>query len=114
MAEPMKPIFTILLLVVANIFMTLAWYLHLKLSDWSPFKKYGLLAIVLFSWGLALFEYLFQVPANKYGFKDNGGSFSLWQLKILQEIITIAVFAIFSLIVFRKKLLGTMLPPQLV
>ncbi len=63
----MKSIATILLLLVSNIFMTLAWYGHLRFKDWSFFTKYGLVAVVLFSWSLALFEYIFQVPANRIG-----------------------------------------------
>jgi len=61
--------------------MTIAWYGHLKFSEWKWFSKLGLLSIVLISWGIALFEYAFQVPANKIGFKENGGPFTLIQLK---------------------------------
>jgi len=99
----MKALFTILLLVVSNTFMTLAWYGHLKFAEWKWFNKLGLVAIVLISWGIALFEYAFQVPANKLGFKENGGPFSLIQLKVLQEVITLIVFVIFTVIFFKKE-----------
>ena len=101
----MKGILTILLLVCSNTFMTLAWYGHLKFSEWKWFNKLGLLAVILISWGIALFEYLFQVPANKMGFQDNGGPYSLVQLKVLQEVITLVVFAVFALIFFKTETL---------
>jgi uncharacterized protein (DUF486 family) len=99
----MKGVLTILLLIVANVFMTLAWYGHLKFAEWKWFNKLGLVAIVFISWGIALFEYFFQVPANRIGFKDNGGPFSLIQLKVLQEVITLVVFVVFSLIAFKNE-----------
>lgn len=99
----MKGILTILLLVLSNSFMTLAWYGHLKFAEWKWFNKLGLIAIVLISWGIALFEYIFQVPANRIGFKGNGGPFSLLQLKVIQEVITLVVFVVFTLIVFKTE-----------
>jgi uncharacterized protein (DUF486 family) len=83
--------------------MTLAWYGHLKFAEWKWFSKLGLVAIVLISWGIALFEYAFQVPANKIGFRENGGPFTLIQLKVIQEVITLTVFAIFTLMVFKTE-----------
>ncbi|WP_111309512.1 DMT family protein [Confluentibacter sediminis] len=103
----MKGFLTILLLVFSNTFMVIAWYGHLKFAEWKWFNKLGLVAIVLMSWGIALFEYAFQVPANKIGFKANGGPFSLIQLKLLQEVITLAVFAIFTLVVFKTETFKT-------
>jgi len=97
-----KSILTILLLILSNSFMTLAWYGHLKFSEWKWFNKLGLVAIILISWGIALFEYVFQVPANRIGFKGNGGPFTLVQLKVIQEVITLTVFVLFSLIVFKN------------
>jgi uncharacterized protein len=97
----MKSFLTISLLVVSNIFMTLAWYGHLKFAEWKWFQKVGLVGIIAISWGIALFEYCFQVPANKIGFNGNGGPFSVWQLKVLQEVITLVVFTVFALIVFK-------------
>lgn len=99
----MKGILTILLLVLSNTFMTLAWYGHLKFSEWKWFNKLGFVSIVLISWGIALFEYFFQVPANRIGFRGNGGPFSLLQLKLIQEVITLVVFAAFSLIAFKTE-----------
>ena len=70
----MKPIYTIGLLVVSNLFMTLAWYGHLKIKSLGWFSSLGLFSIIILSWGLAFFEYLAQVPANKYGYTENGGT----------------------------------------
>lgn len=99
----MKGISTIVLLVLSNTFMTFAWYGHLKFKEIKGFENLGLLAIILISWGLALFEYIFQVPANKMGFKENGGPFTLLQLKIIQEVITLAVFTLFTLFFFKGE-----------
>ena len=101
----MKGLYTIGLLVLSNTFMTLAWYGHLKFSEWKDFNKLGLIAIVFISWGIALFEYFFQVPANRIGFKGNGGPFSLVQLKVIQEVITLIVFTIFTLVAFKTQTL---------
>ena len=99
----MKGFFTIGLLILSNTFMTFAWYGHLKFAEWKWFSKLGLISIVLISWGIALFEYMFQVPANKIGYEGNGGPFSLVELKVIQEIITLVVFALFSLVVFKTE-----------
>lgn len=99
----MKGILTICLLVLSNSFMTLAWYGHLKFAEWKWFSKLGLIAIVLISWGIALFEYMFQVPANRIGYSGNGGPFSLLQLKVIQEVITLVVFVGFTLLVFKTE-----------
>lgn len=98
-----RAILTILLLVVSNVFMTLAWYGHLKFKDWPAFGKLGIAAIILISWGLALFEYMFQVPANRMGYAGNGGPFNLWQLKVIQEVITLIVFTLFALVLFKTE-----------
>lgn len=83
--------------------MTLAWYGHLKFKELKWFENLGLITIIFISWGLALFEYFFQVPANRIGFKDNGGPFSLLQLKVIQEVITLVVFVGFSLLFFKNE-----------
>ena len=70
-------ILTILMLVVSNVFMTLAWYGHLRLGELGITKNWPLYAVILFSWGIALAEYAFQVPANRIGYAGNGGPFSL-------------------------------------
>ena len=87
---------TITLLVASNLFMTVAWYGHLKHLDTTPWY---LAAVV--SWGIALFEYLLQVPANRLGY---GAGLSLAQLKILQEVITLAVFAPFAMLYMGEAL----------
>ncbi len=99
----MKALATIGLLILSNTFMTFAWYGHLKFSEWDWFKKLGLISIILISWGLALFEYFFQVPANRIGYKGNGGPFNLMQLKVIQEVITLTVFTVFSVIFFKNQ-----------
>lgn len=99
----MKSFLTIGLLILSNTFMTLAWYGHLKFGELKWFNKLGLVSIVLISWGIAFFEYCFQVPANRIGFKANGGPFSLVELKVLQEVITLVVFMVFTLIVFKSE-----------
>lgn len=99
-----KGITTVGLLLVSNVFMTLAWYAHLKLQTAKVISNWPLYTVVLFSWGIALFEYSFMVPANRIGFDGNGGPFSLVQLKIIQEVITLFVFTLFSLIAFNVHL----------
>lgn len=99
----MKGIFTIILLVLSNSFMTLAWYGHLKFSEMKWFSKLGIISVILISWGIALFEYMLQVPANRIGYKENGGPFSLMELKVIQEVITLLVFTIFSVLFFKNE-----------
>lgn len=99
----MKAILTIGLLILSNTFMVMAWYGHLKFSEWSGFQKLGLISIILISWGIALFEYIFQVPADRIGYYQNGGPFTLVQLKVIQEVITLIVFAVFTLLVFKTE-----------
>jgi uncharacterized protein len=99
----MKALYTILLLILSNTFMTFAWYGHLKFKEMQWSKSLGLISIVLISWGIALFEYALQVPANRIGFKENGGPFSLMQLKVIQEVITLSVFVIFSIAFFKNE-----------
>ena len=98
-----KAIFTVLLLICSNTFMTLAWYGHLKLKEMNKLVGVSLFAVILLSWGVAFFEYLFQVPANRMGFNENGGPFTLWQLKIIQEVITLSVFSVFMLFFFKDQ-----------
>lgn len=101
----MKGFWCIILLIISNSFMTLAWYGHLKFAEWSWFQKAGLIGVVLVSWGIALFEYCFQVPANRIGYEHNGGPFSLWQLKVIQEVVSLTVFTIFVLVAFKNETL---------
>ena len=95
---------TILFLIVSNVFMTLAWYGHLKLQATGVTSNWPLFGVILLSWGIALFEYCFQVPANRIGFEGNGGPYSLIQLKVMQEVITLVVFVIFSMIAFHTQI----------
>lgn len=99
----MKAFYTIALLIVSNIFMTFAWYGHLKLKEYSWFASMGLMKVILFSWMIALFEYMAQVPANKIGFEGNGGPFTIWQLKVIQEVVTLIVFSVFTILVFKNE-----------
>jgi len=104
--EMTRGISTIVFLIISNIFMTLAWYGHLKMEELGWLKKAGIFTIILISWGLALFEYIFQVPANRMGFSGNGGPYNLFQLKVIQEVITLIVFVIFAVVVFKNIKLG--------
>ncbi len=96
---------TVLLLVFSNIFMTIAWYGHLRMKEFSWFGSLSIFVIILISWGIAFFEYIFQVPANKIGYAENGGPFNLWQLRVIQEALSLIVFTIFTLVVFRTETL---------
>jgi uncharacterized protein (DUF486 family) len=99
----MKGVYTVGLLILSNIFMTIAWYGHLKFKQFSWFNSLSLILVILLSWGVALFEYSAQVPANRIGFVENGGPFTLWQLKVIQEVITLVVFTAFTLIFFKNE-----------
>lgn len=95
---------TLGLLVVSNIFMTFAWYGHLKLQQMNIFtNSTPLIVVILFSWAIALLEYCCQVPANRIGFTGNGGPFTLMQLKVIQEVITLVVFTIFTVVLFKGE-----------
>lgn len=97
---------TILLLTISNTFMTFAWYGHLKFKNYEWGKHLSLIAVILISWGLAFFEYLFQVPANRAGFVEDGGPFNLVQLKTIQEAITLIIFSLFTVIFFKDQKLA--------
>ena len=99
----MKGVYAISLLIVSNIFMTFAWYGHLKLQETKMISNWPLYGVVLFSWVIALAEYSCQVPANRLGFSGNGGPFSLMQLKIIQEVITLIIFTVFSTLLFQEE-----------
>ena len=101
----MNALYTILLLLAANVFMTLAWYGHLKLQNLGFISNATpLICIILLSWGIAFIEYCLQVPANRMGFDGNGGPFTLMQLKVIQEVITLVVFVAFSALAFNMPL----------
>jgi len=98
-----RGIYTIALLVLSNTFMTFAWYGHLKFREYKWFENLSLFLVVLLSWGIALFEYSLMVPANRIGFQENGGPFSLIELKVLQEVITLIIFTLFTLVLFKTE-----------
>lgn len=99
----MRALGTIILLVLSNIFMVLAWYGHLKLQEMKVTSNWPLIGIIALSWGIALFEYCLQVPANRMGFNENGGPFTLMQLKVIQEVITLVVFTVLALLMFKGE-----------
>lgn len=96
-------LYTVLLLILSNAFMTFAWYGHLKLQQNGISSQWPLIAVIIFSWVIAFFEYCCQVPANRIGFINNGGPFSLVQLKVIQECISLIVFAIMANILFQGQ-----------
>ena len=99
----MQGVWTVLLLIVSNIFMTFAWYGHLKLQEMKISEGWPLIAVILFSWGLAFFEYCAQVPANRIGSNINGGPFSLVQLKVIQEVVSLTVFTVIINFLFKGE-----------
>lgn len=99
-----RTLLCITFLILSNVFMTFAWYGHLQFAKWGFVQKWGLIGIVLISWFIALFEYAFQVPANKMGFIEQGGSFTIFELKTLQEIISLSVFLVINTLVFGQRL----------
>lgn len=101
----MRGLYTILLLVASNTFMTIAWYGHLRFKDISFLKNTGLIGAVLISWGIALIEYMLMVPANRLGSNVTGGPFNMWQLKIIQEVVSISIFVVFTLVFFKHDTL---------
>ena len=99
-------VLTILLLVISNCFMTFAWYGHLKLQTMGVITDHTpLIVVILASWLLALPEYICQVNGNRMGFEGNGGPFSLMQLKIIQEVLSITIFTVFTVLVFKGQTL---------
>lgn len=98
-----KGLISILLLVVSNVFMTLAWYGNLKLEQMNVTKDWPLILIILLSWGVALLEYFVMIPANRIGSQITGGPFSLMELKIIQECISLTVFTIIVATIFKGE-----------
>ena len=101
----MKGFLTVLMLVFSNVFMTFAWYGHLKLQEMKISTSWPLILIILFSWGIAFFEYCLTVPANRIGFIENGGPFNLMQLKVIQEVISLTIFTIIVTFLFKGQAL---------
>ena len=101
--KTMNGLYTILLLIGSNVFMTLAWYGHLKLQQMNVSNHWPLIGVIAFSWIIAFFEYSLQVPANKMGFVGNGGPFTLMQLKVVQEVISLSVFTLIAGMMFQSE-----------
>jgi uncharacterized protein (DUF486 family) len=94
-------VWSVSLLILSNVFMTLAWYGHLQLHKserWSALPLYG---VILISWLIALAEYTFQVPANRIGSINYGGPFNLFELKVIQEVVSLLVFTVFAVWIFK-------------
>jgi len=102
----MSAIYTILLLIMSNVFMTLAWYGHLRLQQSGVSSSWPLIGVIAFSWSIAFLEYCCQVPANRIGFEGNGGPFSIVQLKVIQECVSLIVFAVVAGMLFQGQSLG--------
>ena len=101
-----KTLLTVLLLVISNSFMTLAWYGNLKLQDMKIISpNTSIVFIILISWCVALLEYSFLIPANRIGSDINGGPFSLVQLKVIQEVISCVVFGVIVSVLFKGETL---------
>ncbi|MBQ6068701.1 MAG: DMT family protein [Bacteroidales bacterium] len=98
-----RGLLTILMLICSNVFMTFAWYGNLKLQQMKLITDWPLIAIILLSWGMALFEYTFMIPANRIGSQITGGPFSLMQLKIIQEGVSLTVFTLIVALVFKGE-----------
>lgn len=97
----MKALYTIVLLSISNLFMTFAWYGHLQFQKIAWLKSTGLIGVILISWFIALFEYGFQVPANRIGYLGNNGPFDLFELKTIQEAVSITVFVLVNIFIFK-------------
>ena len=99
----LRGIVAVLMLVCSNLFMTVAWYGQVMFK--SRIERFGIMAIVLLSWTVAFFEYCFMVPANRLGSTEFGGPFSLWELKVIQEAVSLSVFAIIVQLVMKNEAL---------
>ena len=93
----------IALLVCSNLFMTLAWYGQVMFK--SRFERIGIIAVIAISWLVALFEYCFMVPPNRLGSSEYGGPFSIWELKVIQEVVSLTVFTVIVLLVMKNEAL---------
>lgn len=98
-----RGILTIGLLVISNAFMTLAWYGQIAFK--SRTERLGIMAIVLVSWSIALVEYCFMVPANRIGSAQFSGPFSIWELRVIQEVVSLTVFTLFVLVFMKADAL---------
>ena len=96
-------IWTVIMLIFSNVFMTFAWYGHLKHQEMKISTDWPLILVILFSWGIAFFEYCLTVPANRIGFQGNGGPFNLMQLKVIQEVISLTIFTVIVTFLFKGQ-----------
>ncbi|MCR4659257.1 MAG: DMT family protein [Bacteroidales bacterium] len=103
MTPTLRALITVGMLVVSNVFMTLAWYGNLKLEQLKISTDWPLILIILLSWGVALAEYMVMIPANRIGSQITGGPFSLMQLKIIQEAISLTVFTVIVATIFKGE-----------
>ncbi len=101
--ETFRGILTVVLLACSNVFMTLAWYGQVLFK--SKIERFGLLAVIIFSWLVAFAEYCFMVPANRLGSHEFGGPFSIWELKVIQEVVSLSVFAAVVLLIMKNETL---------
>lgn len=99
----MKGLYSILLLLCSNVFMFFAWYGNLKLQSYPWFSKLSLPLVIILSWAVAAFEYSFMIPANRIGYIENGGPYNLWQLKVIQEAISLTMFTVLTVIFFKNE-----------
>lgn len=102
----MKGLYCVLLLTFSNVFMTLAWYGHLQLKQFPALARLSLFGVIVLSWGVAFFEYIFQVPANRMGSTETGGPFSLFELKVIQEAVSLIVFTLITVYFFKTDKLA--------
>ncbi len=100
----LKGFYTLLLLLLSNLFMNFAWYGHLQFQKWGWIKSEALPVLILLSWGIALFEYVLQVPANRLGYVQNGGPFSMMELKTIQECLSLGVFLLVNVLFFKERI----------
>ena len=91
------------LLICSNLFMTLAWYGQVMFK--SKFERIGVVAVIFISWLVAFFEYCFMIPANRIGSEVYGGPFSIWELKVIQEVVSLTVFAIVVQLIMKNEAL---------
>ena len=98
-----RGLLTVLLLICSNVFMTFAWYGNLKLQQMKLITDWPLLAIIAISWGMAFFEYCFMIPANRICSQITGGPFSLMQLKVIQECVSLLIFTVIVSTVFKGE-----------
>jgi len=101
----MRTLYTIILLSLSNVFMTFAWYGHLKWKSFSGLERWGLAGVIVFSWGIAFFEYVLMIPANRLGSRETGGSMDMFQLRLLQEVISMLIFTLVVMFVFKGEAL---------